>query len=211
MLAYLRNSALLRESDELRALRLETAPMEDAEMQISVEQGRLMAFLVASMGAKRAIEVGTFTGYSALAVAEVLPAGGLLVACDTSEAWTSIGRPHWERANVADRIDLRIGPALETLDALLADGQGGSFDFAFIDADKEPYPDYFERCLKLLRVGGTVAFDNMFWGGSVFDDSRTEGAAPILRQLNKDIAADTRVEPVLVPIGDGLLLARKLG
>lgn len=209
MLAHLSSFAERRESEVLRALRERTAELPDARMQISVEQGRLMALLVGAMGARRTLEVGTFTGYSALCVAEALPPDGRLVACDVSEEWTSIGREYWRRAGVEERIDLRIGPALETLDALLAAGEAGTYDFAFVDADKRPYPDYFTRCLELLRPGGVLAFDNMFWGGTVYADSQPSEAARVLRGLTETLAEDPRVQPALVPIGDGLLLARK--
>ena len=209
MLAHLRTFSLGRESDALRALRERTAELPDARMQISVEQGRLMALLIRATGAKRALEVGTFTGYSALCVAEALPVDGRLVALDVSEEWTSIAREAWEAAGVADRIELRLAPALDSLDALIAEGQSGTFDFAFVDADKQPYPDYYERCLTLLRPGGVVAFDNMFWDGTVYDPRIQTGAAPILRALTETIRADDRVDPALVPIGDGLLLATK--
>ena len=154
-------------------------------MQISPEQGAFMALLVRLLGARRAVEVGTFTGYSALVVAEALPEDGRLVACDVSEEWTAIGRPFWERAGVAHKIDLRLRPAVETLDALLADGQSGAFDFAFIDADKANYDAYYERCLRLLRPGGVVGIDNVLWGGRVADAAVTDQDTAAIRALER--------------------------
>ena len=206
---YVRGLSERREDAVLAALRAETAKLPLAIMQISVEQGRLMEMLARSLGAKRAIEVGVFTGYSAICVARVLPPDGKLVACDISEEWTGVARRYWEQAGVAERIDLRLGPASETLDAMLAAGEGDGYDFAFIDADKEAYPDYYEKCLALLRPGGVVAIDNMFMNGKVFEE-QPEGDGPrVVRALAERIFADERVEPALVPIGDGLLLARK--
>jgi caffeoyl-CoA O-methyltransferase len=178
-------------------------------MQISPEQGALMQMLVRLTGATRTIEVGTFTGYSALVVAEALPPHGRVIACDVSDEWTSIGRRYWQEAGVADRIDLRLKPALETLDALLAAGESGRFDFAFIDADKSNYDGYYERALRLLRPGGLVGVDNTLWSGAVVDASRDDADTLAIRALNEKIRHDDRVEMVLVPIGDGLTLARK--
>ena len=207
--AYLQAVCATRESDVLRRLRARTAPLPDARMQISVEQGRLMAFLVRLTGARRALEIGTFTGYSALCVAEALPEDGRLVACDVSEEWTAIGRPFWEEAGVAARIDLRLAPALETLAALRAAGEEGTYDFAFVDADKTAYGAYAEACLALLRPGGIVLFDNAFQGGRVVAPSPDDEAAHHLRALTERLFADPRVDVSLVPVGDGLLLARK--
>jgi predicted O-methyltransferase YrrM len=199
----------VRESAAASALRTETAKLPWAMMQISPEQGALMQMLVRLIGARRTLEVGTFTGYSALVVAEALPADGRVVACDVSEEWTSIGRRFWRQAGVADRIDLRLRPAVETLDALVAAGEGGRFDFAFIDADKSNYDAYYERTLVLLRPGGLVGVDNTLWGGSVADPARDDADTRAIRALNSKIRNDARVEMVLVPIGDGLTLARK--
>ena len=168
-----------------------------------------MALLVEVMGARNAIEVGTFTGYSSLSVALALPPGGRLVTCDENEEWTAVARRYWADAGVADRIDLRLGPALETLDGLVADGQAGSFDFAFIDADKKTYDAYYERILTLLRPGGLVSVDNVLWNGRVIDATRQDEATRAIRALNEKIHADPRVSLSLVPIGDGLTLARK--
>jgi predicted O-methyltransferase YrrM len=198
-----------REPEVLQELRVETARMPNAGMQISPEQGRFMGFLVECLGARRCLEVGTFTGYSALAVALSLPADGRLIACDLNEEWTAIARRYWARAGVTDKIELRLGPGLETLDRLLADRQGESFDFAFIDADKEAYSQYYERCLSLLRRGGVVAIDNALWRGDVALPSKIDRDTVAIRELNARAVADPRVTASLVPIGDGLLLARR--
>ena len=205
----LRASSLTREGAVLARLREETATMPRGHLQISVEQGRFMALLVDMIGAKRCLEVGVFTGYSALCVAERLPPGGILVACDVSDEWTSIGRRFWREAQVDDRIDLRLGPAIETLAGLITAGDAGSYDFAFIDADKESYDTYYEQCLILVRSGGIMAIDNIFMRGRTFDPASSETGPVAVRDLTSRIFADSRVEPSLVPIGDGLLLARK--
>ncbi len=168
-----------------------------------------MGLLARLMGVRKAIEVGTFTGYSALAVARAMPADGRLVACDVSEAWTGIARRYWREAGVADRIELRLAPALETLDALVAAGEAGTFDFAFIDADKENYDGYYERCLALLRPGGLVMIDNVLWNGSVANPDKTDADTEAIRALNARLRDDRRVSLSLVPIGDGLTLCRK--
>ncbi len=199
----------LREPDVLRRLRDETAKIPVAAMQIAPEQGQFMALLVELMEARTAIEVGTFTGYSSLSVALALPPGGRLVTCDVNAEWTAVARRYWAEAGVADRIDLRLGPALETLDALIADGEEGTFDFAFIDADKKSYEAYYERILTLLRPGGLVGVDNVLWNGRVIDATRQDEATRAIRALNEKIHADPRVSLSLVPIGDGLTLARK--
>jgi caffeoyl-CoA O-methyltransferase len=159
--------------------------------------------------AKNAIELGTFTGYSALCVARALPADGRLIACDVSEDWTSIAKRYWEEAGVADKIDLRIGPALETLDAMVESGQTGSFDFAFVDADKDNYAGYYERCLALLRPGGLVGVDNTLWNGAVADPDDQSDETVAIRALNRLVYEDDRVDSCLLPIGDGLTLACK--
>ena len=193
----------------MRRLREETASMEQANMQIGPEQGQFMALLVEFIGARSVLEVGTFTGYSALAMAAALPENGALVACDVSEEWTAIGRRYWEEAGVAHKIELRLAPALETLDALLAEGRAGTFDFAFIDADKEGYDAYYERALELVRLGGLIALDNTLWEGKVVDPAATDVDTEAIRAINKKLAADERVTLSMVPIGDGLTLARK--
>jgi caffeoyl-CoA O-methyltransferase len=199
----------LREPKVLARLRAETARMAEAHMQIAPEQGQFMAFLVELIGARRAIEIGTFTGYSSLAVALALPPDGRLVACDVSPEWTGIARRYWTEAGVADRIDLRLGPALETLAALETEGQSGSFDFAFIDADKVSYDAYFEACLRLVRPGGLIAVDNVLWDGRVADPAADDPSTKAIRALNAKLHADPRVSLAVVPIGDGLALARR--
>ena len=201
---------LVPESEVMRQLRAETAQLERGCMQISPEQGRFMMLLVQLLGARRCLEIGTFTGYSALCVASALPPDGQLVTCDLSEEWTTIARRYWQRAGVADRIDLRLGPALETLTALADEGAAGTFDFAFIDADKQHIGDYYEHCLRLVRVGGLVAIDNAFWKGLVADSHNDDPDTAAIRANNARVMADARVFAAVVPIGDGLLLARKL-
>jgi len=190
-------------------LRAATAPMPLAIMQIAPEQAAFLAFLVRLIGAKNALEVGTFTGYSALAVALALPKGGRLVACDISEEWTSIGRPYWKEAGVAGKIDLRLGPAIETLKTLLREGRAGTFDFAFIDAAKSEYDAYFEGTLKLVRKGGLIVLDNMLQGGRVADPKARDADVRAIRALNAKIAGDPRVDAVLLPLGDGVTVARR--
>ena len=199
----------VRESAAAAALRIETSKMPMAMMQISPEQAAFMQLIVKLLGVRRALEVGTFTGYSALAVAEAMPADGRLIACDVSKEWTSVGKPHWAAAGVADKIDLRIAPAVATLDKLIAEGQSNTFDFAFIDADKSNYDNYYERALKLVRVGGLIGIDNTLWNGAVVDASRQDDDTKAIRALNTKVHGDTRVDVVLLPIGDGLTLARR--
>jgi len=206
--AYLLRASL-REPEPLGRLREETAALPDHDMQIAPEQGQLMGLLVRLMGARQALEVGVFTGYSSLSVALAMGPEGRLVACDVSEKWTAVARRYWEEAGVAERIDLRLAPALETLEALIAAGEGGRFDFAFIDADKKSYPDYYEACLRLVRPGGLVAVDNTLWSGAVADPSDREATTEIIRAFNERLRDDERVDLSLVPIGDGLTLARK--
>lgn len=199
----------VKESELLARLRQETAALPDAGMQISPEQGQFMALLVELSAARRTLEVGVFTGYSSTVVALALPPDGKLVACDVSDEWTQMARRYWQLAGVASKIDLRLGPALVTLDALLAAGEAGSFDFAFIDADKGGYDAYYERCLSLLRPGGLLAVDNALWSGRVADAADQSESTRAIRALNRKIASDPRVSASLVPIGDGLYLARK--
>ncbi len=199
----------VRESAVKRRLREVTAGLEWSGMQIAPEQGQLMALLVELIGARRILEIGTFTGYSALCMAEAMPADGTLICCDLNAEWTDIARGFWREAGVEERIDLRLAPALETLDALLAQGGEGQFDMAFVDADKGNYTRYFERCLTLVRPGGLILFDNTLWDGRVADpDDRDEDTLAI-RALNDRLLGDQRVSLSLVPIGDGLTLARK--
>lgn len=190
-------------------LRAETALLPRAVMQIGHEQARFMQFLLKLSGARRTIEIGVFTGYSALITAEALPEDGRVLACDLSEAWTSIARRYWAEAGVAQKIDLRIAPALQTLDALIAAGEEGSYDFAFIDADKGNGINYYERCLRLLRPGGFVAVDNTLWDGLVADPAATDPDTLAIRALNELLAVDPRVDACLAVCGDGLHLARK--
>ncbi|MEC9297736.1 MAG: class I SAM-dependent methyltransferase [Gemmatimonadota bacterium] len=199
----------VREPPIMTRLRDETASLEKARMQIGPDQGQFMALLVQLMGARNALEVGTFTGYSALAVALALPDDGRLIACDVSEEWTSIGRRYWEEAGVAHKIELRLAPAVETLDGLLEEGRTGTFDFVFIDADKEGYDAYYERALELIRNGGLIALDNTLWEGKVVDPATTDVDTEAIRAINMKLADDERVTLSLVPVGDGLTLARK--
>lgn len=194
----------------LAKLRARTAKMPAAEMQIAPEQGHFLAFLVRLTGASNIIEIGTFTGYSALAMALALPPGGRVLCCDISEEWTAIGREHWQEAGVAGRIELRIAPALETLARLDAEGAADRFDMAFIDAAKTEYDAYYESCLRLVRVGGVIAFDNMLQGGDVADPKEHGPSTTAIRALNAKIAADSRVDAVLLPVGDGMTLARRV-
>jgi len=202
-------STYLRDDDLLRRLREETARLKAGRMQIAPDQGQFMAMLVRMLRARRALEIGVFTGYSSLCVARALGEGGELVACDVNEEWTAIARRYWAEAGVADRIDLRLAPATQTLDRLIAEGRSGSFDFAFIDADKQNYDAYYERCLTLIRPGGLITVDNVLWGGSVIDPADVSEDTVAIRALNAKIGKDHRVEAVLLSIGDGLTLALK--
>ena len=199
----------VREADVLRRLREETAATPEHNMQIAPEQGAFMAMLVELAGARRCIELGTFTGYSSTAVALALPDDGEIVCCDVSSEWTDVARRYWAEAGVEHKVDLRIAPALETLDALLASGRQGTFDFAFVDADKAQYPTYYERLLELLRPGGLIAFDNVLWGGQVIDPEDNDKDTVAVRELNEQLATDERISVSMVPIADGLTLVRK--
>jgi len=199
----------VREHPALRELREATAGMPHAGMQISPEQGQFMALLVRLLDAKRTLEIGVFTGYSAMSVALALPPGGKIVACDVSEEWTAMARRHWEKAGVAAKIDLRLAPALQTLDKLIAEGAAGTFDFAFIDADKSNYPGYYERCLVLVRKGGLIAIDNTLWSGAVADPANRERDTLAIRDFNDALHRDERVDLSMLPVGDGLTLALK--
>jgi len=191
-------------------LREATRTHPEAGMQISPEQGQFMRFLIRLIGATRAIEIGTYTGYSALSVALALPAEGRLVACERREEFTRIGRPFWKEAGMDDKIDLRIGKAVETLDAMLEAGEADQYDFAFIDGDKKNYINYYEQCMELVRSGGVIAIDNALWSGRLVDESLDDPASTAIRTLNIKIRDDVRVDMSLLPIGDGLMLARKL-
>ena len=201
--------ASLREPDILRRLREETAELEQANMQISPEQGQFMGLLVELIGAGRILEVGTFTGYSALAMTLAMPGHGTLVACDIDETWTAIARRYWAEAGVGDRIELRLAPAEETLAALLDEGAAETFDLAFLDADKRGLDGYYERALDLVRPGGLIAVDNTLWHGKVVDPGETDAATEAIRAFNLKVRDDLRVSLSLVPIGDGVTLARK--
>lgn len=206
--AYIRNVSL-REPEILRRLRAETAEMEHAGMQIAPEQGQFMGMLAQLVDARRYLEIGVFTGYSTLAMALAMPPDSRVIACDKSDAWTSVARRYWREAGVAERIELRLGDARTTLDDLIASGAAASFDFAFIDADKENYDAYYERVLTLLRPGGVVAIDNVLWSGKVADRTARDYETEALRALNAKLHADRRVTICLLPLGDGLTLARK--
>lgn len=199
----------VREDEILKRLREETALLPQHNMQIAPEQGAFMAMLVGLLDARRCIELGTFTGYSSLAIALALPPDGRIVCCDLSEEWTSVARRYWAEAGVADRVELRLGPALETLDELIESGASGSFDFAFIDASKREYPDYHERIVRLLRQGGLAVYDNVLWDGGVIDESMTDPDTQGVRRLNERLLHDERVSVSMIPVGDGLTLARK--
>jgi caffeoyl-CoA O-methyltransferase len=205
---YMR-SVTLREPAILQRLREETARLPTSSCQISAEQGQLMALLMHLMGARRTIEVGVYTGYSALVVAQALPADGRIIACDISEEWTSVARRYWREAGLEQKIDLRLAPALATLDGLIASGQANQFDFVFIDADKPNYGNYYERALVLLRPGGLVGVDNVLWYGRVIDSSFDDPDTRAIRAFNERIATDDRVWLSMLPVRDGLTLACK--
>ena len=202
-------SISLREPDILASLREETAKHPMIQMQIAPEQGQFMELLVQLMGAKKTIEIGVFTGYSSLCVALALPPNGQIIACDVSEEYTAIARRYWEAAGVANKISLHLGPAINTLDKLIAEGQAGTFDFVFIDADKENYEAYFERSLQLVRNGGLIVIDNVLWSGRVADPQVQDASTTALRSFNDKLRKDPRVTLSVVPIGDGLTLALK--
>lgn len=202
-------SVSLRETDILRQLREETAKLPNAIMQIAPEQGQFMALLIKLLGAKKTLEVGVFTGYSSLCVALALPSNGKIVACDVSEDYTTMARRYWQAAGVADKIDLRIAPALDTLNQLLAEGQAETFDFAFIDADKGNYDGYYELALQLIRPGGLIAIDNVLWSGRVADAQDKESSTKKIRTLNEKLHQDQRITLSMIPIADGLTLAFK--
>ncbi len=199
----------LREPEVLRRLRTETALMPGANMQIAPEQGQFMQMLVSVSGARRIIEVGVYTGYSSLAMALAMPRDGHLLACDVNDESTGVARRYWAKAGVAGRISLRIAPAVETLQARLDAGEAGQWDLAFIDADKESYAEYYALCLDLVRPGGLILFDNVLWGGAVADPERDDADTRALRALNRQLHADERIDLSMVPIGDGLTIARK--
>lgn len=203
-------SVSLREPPILVRLRAETAKLPMGMMQIAPEQGQLLWLLVQALNPKRCLEVGVFTGYSSLIVALALASDGHITACDVSEEWTSIARRYWQEAGVEQKIDLYLAPALQTLDRLIAHGRGGSYDFAFIDADKQNYWGYFERSLALLRPGGLIAIDNTLWSGRPADPGANDADTQAIRAFNRRLSKDSRVRISLVPIGDGMTLALKL-
>lgn len=198
-----------REPALLARLRDETASLPQHRMQVPPEQGAFLTMLVELTGARRCLEVGTFTGYSSTAIAMALPADGRLLCCDVSEAWTSMARRYWQEAGVADRVELRIAPATETLDGLLAAGEESAYDLAFVDADKTGYDDYYERLLRLVRPGGLIVFDNTLWGGRVLDAQSDEADTLALQALNLKLSTDERVSLCLLPMADGVTLARR--
>jgi caffeoyl-CoA O-methyltransferase len=202
-------SISLREPPILARLREETAQHPLANMQIAPEQGQFMALLVRLMGVKKYLELGVFTGYSSLSVALALPPDGKLIACDVNEEWTSMARRYWQEAGVAHKIALRIAPALETLDKLLANGEAGSFDFVFIDADKENYANYYERSLELVRHGGLIVIDNVLWSGRVADPNEQDMDTVAIRRFNTKLHFDERIALSMLPLADGLTLAYK--
>jgi predicted O-methyltransferase YrrM len=199
----------LREPPILQRLREETAGQPQSAMQISPEQGQFMALLIHLLDARKTLEIGVFTGYSSLSVALALPDDGRIIACDVNEEWTSIARRYWREAGVERKIDLRLRPAIETLDDLISAGQGGRFDFAFIDADKENYANYFERALVLVRPGGLIAIDNVLWYGRVIDPAVKDADTRAIRAFNEKLHSDERVWLSMLPVRDGLTLACK--
>jgi predicted O-methyltransferase YrrM len=192
-----------------RRLRAETSALPQARMQIGADQGAFMALLVRLVGARRALEIGTFTGYSAMAIAAALPPGGRLITCDVSEEWTAIARRYWCEAGLTEEIELRLGDARGTLAVLRAEAGDSSFDFAFIDADKPGYDSYYEACLHLVRPGGLILIDNVLWSGKVVDATVVDADTAAIRALNEKIRDDARVEGCLLPVGDGLMVVRK--
>lgn len=202
-------SVSLRDSEINQALREKTNLQEMSMMQISPDQGQFMSMLIKLIRAKRIIEIGTFTGYSTLCMAQSLPDDGYIVACDISEEWTNIAKPFWKQAGVEGKIDLRIAPALDTLNQLIEQNNAGKFDFAFIDADKVNQLAYYELCLNLIKTGGLIAIDNTLWGGSVADKQNNEESTIAIREFNEFVYHDKRVDISLIPIGDGLTLAQK--
>lgn len=208
LLSYVR-AVSLRETDLMRRLREETARMPNSNMQIAPEQGQFMALLVELLGARKTLELGVFTGYSALAVAQALPEDGRVVALDVSEEWTGIARRYWAEAGVAHKIDLRLAPGQESLDALLGAGEAGTFDFAFLDADKAGYAEYYEKLLQLLRPGGLLMVDNVLWSGAVADNEVQDETTRLLRAFNQRLHEDARVTLSVLPLADGVTLARK--
>lgn len=199
----------VHETDVQQKVREETAERPDAQMQIAPEQAQMMFVLAKTVNARLALEVGVFTGYSALAVAQALPPDGRLIACEINEEFAETARKYWGEAGVERKIDLRLGPALATLDTLISEGYANAIDFAFIDADKTSYPEYYERCVALLRPGGIVLIDNIFRGGEITDETSDDEGVTATRQLNERVASDTRVDACIIPMADGVTIARK--
>ncbi|MGH3447389.1 MAG: O-methyltransferase [Nocardioidaceae bacterium] len=199
----------VREPDVLQRLRAETSALDNHEMQIAPEQGALLAMLTELTGARRCLEVGTFTGYSSTAVGLAMPSDGTMVCCDVSTEWTDVARRYWAEAGLADRVDLRIGPGVETLDTLLAGGEGATYDFAFVDADKSSYGAYYDRVLELTRPGGLIVFDNTLRGGEVLDPDPADEGTRAVKALNERLHDDERVSSAMLPIADGVTLVRK--
>lgn len=202
-------SISLKETETLQQLRQETANHRLARMQIAPEQGQFMALLIKLMGAKKILEIGVFTGYSSTVMALALPDDGKIIACDVSEEFTNIARNYWQQAKVAEKIELHLAPALETLDKLINQDESNTFDFVFIDADKSNYKNYYEKSLQLLRQGGLIVVDNVLWAGRVADSAVQDKQTKVIRDFNQKLAQDNRIDLSLVPIGDGLTLARK--
>jgi predicted O-methyltransferase YrrM len=207
--SYLRTVAV-KEPGILSRLREETAALPDAHMQISPDQGTFFQFLIRATGARRCLEVGVFTGYSSLSVALALPEDGRITACDISPEYTAVARRYWREAGVENKIELRLGPALDTLDRLLTQGQAGTYDFAFLDADKAAYPDYWDRIVPLMRTGGVITVDNVLRAGKVADESVQDEEVRLMRQFNRKVAADGRVYSTILALRDGITLAYKL-
>ncbi|MDQ8039041.1 MAG: class I SAM-dependent methyltransferase [Rickettsiella sp.] len=202
-------SVSLREPPVLKSLREETAKLPSHEMQISPEQGQFMAFLIELIGAKKTLEIGVYTGYSALAVAFALPCGGRITACDINAETSAIAKRFWQKAKMEHKIDLILAPALETLNDLIARGESNTFDFVFIDADKQNYFNYYERSLSLVRPGGLILIDNVLWSGRVADSTNHDSQTEAIRSLNQKICEDKRINMSLLPLGDGLTMVRK--
>jgi caffeoyl-CoA O-methyltransferase len=203
-------SVSLRESEILKQIRTESRSHPLAKMQISPEQAQFMALLIKLMGAKKVLEIGVFLGYSSTAMASALPEDGKIIACDNNAEFTNIACGYWQKAGLESKINLRLAPALETLDQLIAEGQSNSFDFVFIDADKSNYDNYYEKSLQLVRPGGLIAVDNVLWSGRVADEQVNDNRTNKIRAFNEKLANDDRIDLSLVPIGDGLTLARKV-
>lgn len=208
LLSYLR-AVTVKESEACQRIRAQTATLKQGKMSITPEQGQFLGFLVRALGVQQALEVGTFTGYSAAAIAEALPESGQLTCLEISDEFAEIARKHWADAGLDERVHCQVGPALDSLQAMLNNHQDGQFDFAFVDADKENYPHYFEKVLQLLKPGGVLIVDNVLWSGRVWEEDNHQASTETIRRFNADVCADSRVDATLIPLGDGLLLIRK--